>query len=81
MIQFDLSINGFEAGETISLMLLYRIHLFKRETVEKMAKDYIDILEQVKENITIKIKDIIISHSLIASKSSMNKEDFLNFGL
>jgi polyketide synthase PksJ len=79
-IQFDLSLNGVESGETITMVLTYWRHIFKRETIEKMANHFIEILEQSLENIEIKIGNITLSHELIAGKSDFSKNDSMNFG-
>jgi acyl carrier protein/NRPS condensation-like uncharacterized protein len=80
MIQFDLSLNGMETGETVLMTFEYPISLFKPTTIEKMAKHYIEILKQVIENKHITLKDMTISHALVAGKSGLSKEDSMAFG-
>jgi acyl carrier protein len=58
--KFDLILFATEVGDEVDCILEYSTALFKASTVEKMAQRYIDILEQVMENSTVKIKDIDI---------------------
>ncbi|UCH93517.1 MAG: non-ribosomal peptide synthetase, partial [Candidatus Aminicenantes bacterium] len=66
--KFDMILFATEVGEKISFMLEYSTALFKAETIEKMARRYIQIIKQVKENKTIKIKEIKISHDLLVAR-------------
>jgi hypothetical protein len=72
--KFDLRIAAVEANGVINLTLTYSTTLFKKNTAEKMAKRFIEILEQVLENKDIKIKEISISYDLIDSKSKIVKD-------
>ncbi len=49
-------------------MLEYSTALFKPSTIEKMAQRYIQVIEQVVENKTLKIKEIKIVHDLIEAR-------------
>jgi iturin family lipopeptide synthetase A len=62
--KFDLILFATEIEDEIDFMLEYSTALFKSSTIEKMARRYIEILKQVVESKTIKIKDIDISPEL-----------------
>jgi acyl transferase domain-containing protein/acyl carrier protein len=76
---FDLSLNGFETGETIIMTFYYLLALFKTSTIENMANHYLDILEQVMKNKNINLKDIKVSHLAIEAKSELDYENALDF--
>ncbi len=54
----DLTILATEQGDAISLVFEYCSSLFKKETIERMSKDYIKILTMVTSERHIKLKDI-----------------------
>ncbi len=73
--KFHLSLYVWEFGDEIGLSLEYSTALFKRSTAEEILHRYVDILEQVIENKTIKLKDIKISHRLLEPKVKGFQED------
>ncbi len=77
---FDLILTAFEGDDRVNLKLQYATALYNRTKGEKMAKHYIDILEQVLENPDIRLEDIKISHSLIAAKTSSREQTADIFG-
>ncbi|MGD2085188.1 MAG: amino acid adenylation domain-containing protein [Candidatus Aminicenantes bacterium] len=77
---FDLTLDALEQGEVILIWWTYSTELFNPSTIEKLNKHYMEILEQVVENIDIKIKDIKISHDLVAAESNPLKTDQGDFG-
>jgi fengycin family lipopeptide synthetase D len=80
-MQFDLSLNGVETEKLIILTFSYITALFKRTTVEKLGKYYIEIIQQVVENKQITLKDIKVSHRLAPGKPGVGKkEEALAFG-
>jgi acyl carrier protein len=80
VMQFDLSLDGAETGETITLRFAYLTSLFKPSTVEKMCVHFVEILEQVVENEYIKIKDINISHELSTGmQQDFTQNDYIDF--
>ncbi|MCK4260903.1 MAG: amino acid adenylation domain-containing protein, partial [Halanaerobiales bacterium] len=56
--KFDLEMNAFETKNGLLFDIAYSVNLYKRETIERMAKHYKNILRQVVQNTDIKIKDV-----------------------
>ncbi len=56
--QFDLSVKAIEDESDIVLHAEYGIHLFNKETIERMMTDYQALLQQVTENPDILLRDI-----------------------
>lgn len=54
----DLTILATQEGDVISLVFEYCTRLFKKETIERLSKDYLKILKMVTSEKNIKIKDI-----------------------
>ncbi|NIM13188.1 MAG: amino acid adenylation domain-containing protein, partial [Candidatus Aminicenantes bacterium] len=77
---FDLGVNVAEKEDTYGMLIGYLTALFKRSTIENMAKHYVEILEQCMKNINIKIKDIAISLDLVTGKTELTEEDVSDFG-
>ena len=68
-----------ESGDRILMSLEYSTELFKESTARRMTKHYMEILHQVLKNCDIKLKDIKISHELVAAKADIipdDREDF-----
>jgi len=76
---FDLGVNVTETKDAYRFFLGYLTALFKRSTIEDMAKHYVDILHQCMENKTVKIKDILISLDLVTGKAELTREDVTAF--
>jgi hypothetical protein len=72
---FDLLLNAVDANENISMSLVYSTALFKKSTVEKISKHFIEILDQVIGDKYIKLKDITISHGVLTLKPNILQED------
>lgn len=70
---FDLifSVHGTKNINLVSFK--YSTQLFKKATIEKMSERYVDILNQVLDNIDIKLADIKLSHRLLATRSGKQK--------
>jgi non-ribosomal peptide synthetase component F len=79
--RFDLTLFAREADSEIKMGLEYSTELFRRSTAEKIAGQYIEILEQVLENHQVRIKDINLSHNLLTVSSEKRKSsrDTFNF--
>jgi hypothetical protein len=73
--RFYLTLFVFDTSEGIMLRYRYSTALFKKMTIEKMAKHTIEILDQVVKNINIKIQDIEVSSDLLFAHRSSVKED------
>ncbi len=68
---FDLLIHTYYANDVITLAIEYSNTLFKRSTIERMGKRYIDILKQVVENRELKLKEIKSPHELLDAKANI----------
>lgn len=79
--KFDLYLQVNEVGETLGMMLRYSTQLFKPSTIEKIKKYYIEILEQVVDDITVKLGDITLSHGLTTVTPRVQRRDELDFNL
>ncbi|MDQ1355252.1 MAG: hypothetical protein QG657_5562, partial [Acidobacteriota bacterium] len=64
----------------IELKLEYATALFKKPGVAGMLKHYLEILEQVIDNVNIKLEEIKISHEFLAPQSNILKENQDGFG-
>ncbi|MCP4148406.1 MAG: polyketide synthase, partial [bacterium] len=73
--RFDLLMVAVETPGIIRMNLEYSTELFRKQTAENFTKYYIEILEQVLENIEIQLKDITISHSLLGVESGLDDKD------
>jgi acyl carrier protein len=67
MSPFDLILWAREEKQRIMMSLVYSAALFKSTTVKEMSSNFKEILAQVVENENIKLRDISISHSLVAA--------------
>ncbi|MCK4258180.1 MAG: amino acid adenylation domain-containing protein [Halanaerobiales bacterium] len=57
---FDLLLDAAEKDDKINLSMEYRVKLFKRETIERLAQHFERIVTEVTQNLEIKIGDIEI---------------------
>jgi tyrocidine synthetase-3 len=60
MAKFDLTFNAMETGAGIACDIEYGSKLFKRETIARLIGHYLNILAQVTENPSIRLKEIEI---------------------
>jgi hypothetical protein len=79
--KFDLYFEIHDHKDNIVVLMRYSTQLFKSSTIQKMGKFYIEILEQVVENIDIKLRDINLSHGLLTTKLTVQREDDDDFNL
>ncbi len=56
--KFDISLNAEEAEDKLRLKLEYCTKLFEKETIERLAKHYINILKAITKNQEIKLGEI-----------------------
>jgi non-ribosomal peptide synthetase component F len=56
--KFDLELSGIEVGKRIWYTFDYRTNLFKKETIERMRRHFLKIIEEVVNHPDIKISDI-----------------------
>jgi fengycin family lipopeptide synthetase D len=82
MSRFDLFFICFETDNTIHINVEYSTALFRRSTVEKIIRYYLEILDRVVENNEIKLKDITISTSrkLVDVSAAADDSEDMGFG-
>jgi len=78
-MNIQLGLHAREEGDSFGMLLVYLTALFKPSTIENMAKHFVEILEQGMENNEIKLKDIGISHALVAGTTGLTDEDVMDF--
>jgi len=78
-IQFDLVLTGIRFNRKVGMMVEYLTALFKPSTIRQVAKNYIEILEQLAKNKNIKLKDLTISHELSPGVSTLSREEASDF--
>jgi non-ribosomal peptide synthetase component F len=80
--RFDLIIDGRETaeGDAVEMRISYASELFKPTTVQEIARNYREILEQVVENRNIRLKDIRITTGLLEANTGVFKEHPHEFG-
>jgi acyl transferase domain-containing protein/acyl carrier protein len=76
LVLFALWVDG-----DISLEFEYATALFKRATVEKMAKNYLEIVEQVAARQEVKLGDLLLSHHLMAAHVNLLQNEQKGFNL
>jgi len=77
---FDLIFTAIQDKDVINIRIIYSIALYKRSKIEKLARRYTYILEQVLEDVDIKIGNIKISHDLLPAESRRQDESAEIFG-
>jgi amino acid adenylation domain-containing protein len=68
-----------EGEGVIHFTLEYSTALYQRSTAEEMGRHFLEILAKVVDNPGIELRDIRISHDLVAAQSAILKEDFDSF--
>ncbi|HLP44510.1 MAG TPA: SDR family NAD(P)-dependent oxidoreductase, partial [Candidatus Kapabacteria bacterium] len=66
--KFDLILYANEIEDGMHFVFKYATALFRKDTIEKLARHFIEITEQVTANKEIKISNIILSHELVLLK-------------
>jgi amino acid adenylation domain-containing protein len=79
LLKFDLSLTAFETGNKIHLILGYSPQLFKRETIENMAKHFIGVMEQLPGNKNMELKEIKITHRESGAAAAFSRSDYTGF--
>jgi amino acid adenylation domain-containing protein len=74
-LPYDFSIIAAENRGKLVFVFLYRINIFKKETIQMMIQNFKEIVTAVLDNINIQLKDIQISHDLVAAKPETLQED------
>jgi tyrocidine synthetase-3 len=78
--KMDIDWYGIESRRRIDFIVFYSTRLFKRETIERLTRHYVEIIEQVLADSEIKLKDIALSHSFVTAQSTVSQEDEGDFG-
>ncbi|MDP4146802.1 MAG: amino acid adenylation domain-containing protein [Bacillota bacterium] len=58
--KFDISITAIEVEEGIIVLFEYCTKLFKKQTIQKMADDFINIINEITNNRYVKLSDILL---------------------
>lgn len=79
---FDLIFNVQEVGDILSFIVFYRTRLFKKETIERFVGYFKEIMLFIAANKDedFKLKEIRISHDLVAPKLQIIEEEEGDFG-
>ncbi|UCH95062.1 MAG: amino acid adenylation domain-containing protein [Candidatus Aminicenantes bacterium] len=67
---FDLSLSVRDTDKYISMSLEYSTSLFKPSTAERISKHFLEILDQVLQDIYIKLEDITLSDEFLVLEST-----------
>ena len=78
--KMDIDWYGVESGGRIDFVVFYSTELFKRQTIERLAAHYVEIIDQVVADNEIKLKDVALSHSFVEARSRVSQEDEGDFG-
>ena len=77
--KFDMLFTGKDTGENLSFAVEYRTELFKKETIEIFIECFKQVVSAVKENESVKLKSIKISHDLGVAAADVYKRDKIEF--
>ncbi|MCP5048406.1 MAG: KR domain-containing protein [bacterium] len=69
--KFDLNFEASEDFESIGIVLRYSTELFKPETIREMSGYYLEMLENITNNINAKIGNINASHDFLTVGSNL----------
>ena len=72
MTKFDLTLNVFESKNELAFNLEYSLDLFKKSTMERFIKHFINILENITNNSDVVISGIDICLKKKKTYSYMN---------
>ncbi len=78
--KFDLALDVVEGSRSMNLWLTYSTRLFKRSTMEKVRKHYLEVLGQAVKDLDTKLEDIAISHDLAEAGPDFLHDDSGDFG-
>ncbi len=56
--KFDLTLNAFETAQNMCFNLQYRTKLFKKETIERLSRNFTQLIETVVTNPEFKISEV-----------------------
>jgi len=78
--KFHLTLDIIELEGRLDGWFTYSISLFKRATIERMKRNYLEILEQVVNNVDMKLEDISLAQDSVAQKTDILSSDDGDFG-
>ncbi len=78
---FEILLFGTDENENISFKLDYCRDLFKRQTMESLARDFIRLLQTVVSNTEVKLEDLEIEYESKIVKQNTVDIDDLDFNL
>jgi non-ribosomal peptide synthetase component F len=70
---YDITIYAVKTANSLEMSMVYAVELFKSSTAQKMADQYLEILNQVLENKEIKLKDIRVSGLEVLTEPEKNQ--------
>lgn len=76
---YDIVLIGTESNKNISFILEYYAKVFKRETMDMFAADYLNILKAVANNQSIRIKDLELEYESSYVKREKSNIDEIDF--
>jgi len=76
---YDIVLIGTESNKNISFLLEYYTKVFKRETMDMFAEDYLSILKAAANNHSIKIKDLELKYESSYVKRKKSNIDDIDF--
>ncbi|HEX3045916.1 MAG TPA: amino acid adenylation domain-containing protein, partial [Bacillota bacterium] len=77
--KFDLLLTANAIGDAVRLRFQYSTALFKKRTIEKLAKNYQEVVQQIIANIDIQLGKIQLDHDLLIAESNILKETLSDF--
>jgi bacitracin synthase 3 len=73
--KYDISLFISETAAGIQLYIEYSTSLFRRETIEKFTRRFMEVLEQVMENQGVKLEDIEVLSQLTAIDTKIREDE------
>jgi len=76
---FTILETGDKTGDRLDIRILYSPGLFKPSTVQKIAENFREVIDQVLDNNNIQLEHITISNIFVEVESTIFKEDHSDF--
>ncbi|UCH98126.1 MAG: non-ribosomal peptide synthetase, partial [Candidatus Aminicenantes bacterium] len=76
---FDLMLHATNFHDSISISFEYSTVMFKTKTIERLSTLYQDILEQVLEDVQIRLEEITTGHEFVTVKSNVLQDSQHDF--
>jgi non-ribosomal peptide synthetase component F len=77
---FDLILTGTESSGKMSFFINYSTSLFKRETIERIARGFTEVISETVKNPGTKLENIAVSHDLLEAAPQPHLEEQGDFG-